>query len=152
MNLSPKQHEVWTSFLARHDLPMTTKLYECFYFGLTKPVADELMELVLKGQKRATASALASFIDTNPPQENDYSMLIRFDGEPQAIIQTRQTIIKPFNEMTFDIVKAEGEDETLQSWQDNHRKFFRAEASLLGYEFSETMPVLFEWFDVIEWI
>lgn len=150
MNLSPTQQSAWTSFLTRHQLPQSTELYECFYFGLTKAVADELLELVLKGQKRATSSALASFIDREAPQVDDYSMLISFEGEPKAIIQTKQTMVKPFNEMTYDIVKAEGEDDTLQSWQDNHQRFFSAEGKLLGYTFSETLAVLFEWFDVIE--
>ena len=55
----------------------------------------------------------------------------------------------PFRDMTFDVCKREGEDDTLESWQQGHRKFFAMEAAELGYEFNEDMPVLFEDFEVV---
>lgn len=150
MTLTNAQQQAWDHFLISHALPSTTPLYECFMFGLKKPVVDELLDLVLKGQKRATASSILSFKDAKPPHVGDYSLVLNYEGEPKAIIQTQKTLMMPFNELTFEIVKAEGEDDTLESWQANHRRFFSEEGALLGYEFSETMPVLFEWFEVIE--
>ena len=38
----------------------------------------------------------------------------------------------------------------LESWRKNHEKFFKEEGRLLGYEFSEDMPVIFEEFEVVE--
>jgi len=54
-----------------------------------------------------------------------------------------------FEEMTFDICKREGEDDTLESWQTGHRKYFAMEAEELGYEFTEEMPILFEDFEMV---
>ena len=51
--------------------------------------------------------------------------------------------------MTIDICKREGEDDTLESWQQGHRHFFTEEGKAMGYEFSETMPVVFEDFEVV---
>lgn len=52
--------------------------------------------------------------------------------------------------MTYDIVKMEGEDDTLESWQKTHKRFFTEEGKKLGYDFSEDMPVVFEEFEVVE--
>ena len=57
--------------------------------------------------------------------------------------------ILPYCEMTYDIAKLEGEDDTLESWQENHKKFFKEEGKELGYTFSEDMLVIFEEFEVI---
>jgi len=55
----------------------------------------------------------------------------------------------PFNEITFEICKREGEDDTLESWKRGHKHFFIEEGKMLGYEFTETMPVVFEDFEVV---
>ena len=60
-----------------------------------------------------------------------------------------KTII-PYKDITFDIAKLEGEDDTLESWRKNHEKFFTEEGKDLGYKFSEEMEVIFEEFEVIE--
>ena len=53
------------------------------------------------------------------------------------------------NEITFDICKCEGEDETLESWQREYGHFFTEDGKISGYEFSENMPVVFEDFKVV---
>ena len=66
---------------------------------------------------------------------------------------TKETIdvkIIPYNEMTYDIIKLEGEDENLESWKYNHEKFFKEDGRISGYEFSEDMLVVFEIFKVIK--
>ena len=56
----------------------------------------------------------------------------------------------PYKDITFEIAVLEGEDDSLESWRKNHEKFFKEEGRLLGYEFSEDMPVIFEEFEVVE--
>ena len=48
-----------------------------------------------------------------------------------------------------NIVKLEGEDDSLESWQKSHKRFFEEEGKELGYEFSEDMLVIFEEFEVV---
>jgi uncharacterized protein YhfF len=57
--------------------------------------------------------------------------------------------ILPFKDLTFDIVKREGEDDTLESWQKGHEKFFTAEGLDMGYSFTKEMLVVFEDFEVV---
>lgn len=71
-------------------------------------------------------------------------------GWPGCLIKTTKVRIIPYKDITFDIAVLEGEDDTLESWQENHIKFFTADGKDAGYEFNEDMPVVFEEFEVLE--
>jgi len=141
----------WHEFLVSANLNDSTKYIECFHFDLTEELANKLLDLVLEGKKNATASSLHYFTKTGGrlPQVGDYSIVTDWDGNPRCVIKTTAVTILPFNELTFDICKREGEDDTLESWQEGHRHFFTKEGKAEGYEFSETMPVVFEDFTVV---
>ena len=144
-------NEFWQEFLTSANKDSSTKYIECFHFDLTEEWANKLLELVLSGEKRATASSLWTYeIEEDAvPQVGDYSIVTDWNGNPRCVIETTAITILPFNEMTFDICKREGEDDTLESWQEGHRHFFTEEGKTVGYVFSETMPVVFEDFMVV---
>jgi uncharacterized protein YhfF len=144
-------NEFWQEFLTSVNLDSETKYIECFHFDLTEEWANKLLALVLDGTKRATVSSLHYFEMTagRLPQVGDYSIVTDWNGNPRCVIETTAVTVLPFNEMTFDICKREGEDDTLESWQEGHRHFFAEDGKAAGYEFSETMPVVFEDFEVV---
>ena len=78
------------------------------------------------------------------------SVITYWDGTPGCVIKTTNVRIIPYREITYDIAKLEGEDDTLESWQRNHKRFFTEEGKELGYTFSEDMPVIFEEFEIVE--
>ena len=141
----------WQEFLEKTHKQSSTNYFEAFYFGLEEDLANELLQLVLKGIKKATASSLYAFekTDNRIPQVGDFSIVTDWANNPHCIIETTAVTILPFHEITYEICKREGEDDTLESWQRGHRKFFTSEGKMLGYEFSETMPVIFEDFRVV---
>ena len=143
--------EFWESFKKHYNIDKSRKYIECFHFDLTEEWANKLLELVMSGKKKATASSLYHYELTGGrlPQVNDYNIVTDWDGNPHCVIRTTEVTILPFNEITFDICKREGEDENLESWQQGHRHFFTEDGKEMGYEFSETMPVVFEDFDVM---
>jgi len=143
--------QFWQKFLQENDKDLTSEYYECFYFDINEESANELLALVLAGEKTATASsALAMEIENRRfPQVGDYSIVTDFAGNPHCIIETVAVTLMKFNEMTYDICKREGEDDTLESWRNNHRHFFGAEGEMLGYEFTEDMLIIFEDFKVV---
>lgn len=106
---------------------------------------------MLLGQKKATASSLWSYeLEGEPlPVPGDLHIVTDWAGMPKCVIETVGVTILPFSEITFDICKREGEDDTLESWQEGHRRFFQAEGEILGYAFHEDMPVVFEDFQVV---
>lgn len=141
----------WTRFLQETGRPADTQMKDCYYFDTTESLANELLALVLSGQKRATASPFPSYeAEGDPvPKIGDLSVLTDFAGTPHCVIETRVVTILPFREMTYDIVKREGEDDTLESWQKGHIRFFTEDAEALGYTFDWDMPVVFEDFEVV---
>ena len=111
-----------------------------------------MLDLVLKGQKKATSSSVLGYqIEGEEiPKEGNLSVITDWDGNPRCVIKTTRVRIIPYKDITFDIAKLEGEDDTLESWRKNHEKFFTEEGKDLGYKFSEEMEVIFEEFEVIE--
>ena len=143
--------DYWETFLRETGRDKDTKLLEAFYFGSSEKMATELLELVLSGTKTATASALQAYTlnDQQPPQVHDLSIVTDWSGQPKCIIQTTDILHIKFKDVTFDICKREGEDETLESWQKNHIKFFNDMGAIDGYTFSWDMDIVFEDFTVI---
>ena len=141
----------WNKFLKETNRVETTKYLEIFHFELTKEQANELLQLVLSGKKRATASSLWSHENEGEsiPKVGDLSIVTDWEGIPQCVIETTAVTIIPFEEITYDICKREGEDDTLESWRAGHIKFFKEEGDIFGYEFSNKMPVIFEDFEVV---
>ena len=141
----------WQRYIKMNQLNEDVKYLEAFHFELSKEVANELLKLVLEGQKKATASSLEAFrIEKEKlPIPGDLSIVTDFDGIPYAVIKTTAVTVLPYRFMTFDICKREGEDDTLESWKKNHRKFFTEEGKLMGYKFNENMLVVFEDFEVV---
>lgn len=146
-----KIEDFWDKFLKETGKSSDVNYIDCFHFELTEKLANELLKLVLIGQKRATASSLWAYEikGDNIPQKGDFSIVTDWDGNPKCVIETVEVSILPFGEITFDICKREGEDDNLESWRKGHIKFFTSEGRELGYNFSEDMPVVFEDFEVV---
>lgn len=124
---------------------------DVFHFDLTRESAAYLLNLVLIGKKKATASAYQSYVIQHEdlPQIGELSIVTDFDGIPYCVIETKHITVLPFNQVTFELCKREGEDENLESWQQNHIHFFTEEGKKIGYTFDQTMLVVFEDFEVI---
>lgn len=131
---------------------MNIENLEKWHFELTEGACNYLLDLVLKGQKKATASSVLGYqIEGEEiPKEGNLSVITDWDGNPRCVIKTTRVRIIPYKDITFDIAKLEDEDDTLESWRKNHEKFFTEEGKDLGYKFSEEMEVIFEEFEVIE--
>ncbi len=141
----------WMRFIKAANHDFKTRYLSVFHFELNEHLAHELLELVLSGQKKATASSLKSFeIENEPlPKVGDLHIVTDWDGNPRCVIQTTALTVLPYREMTYEICKREGEDDSLESWQKGHQRFFEEEGKQLGYEFSEDLLVLFEDFNLI---
>ena len=143
--------EFWQAFLKSTGKDSETKYADCFHFDSTEKAANGCLALVLSGQKRATASSLSYFECKGEPipKVGDYSIITDWNGTPYCVMETTAVTIMPYGEMTYDIAKREGEDDTLEEWQITHERFFREQGEALGYEFSKSMPVVFEDFEVV---
>jgi uncharacterized protein YhfF len=144
-------NQFWRRFIEYHKMNPNTTYLSVFHFELTERVANELLELVLVGKKKATASSLKAFEICNEPLPNvdDLHIITDWKGYPHCVIQTKAVMILPYKDMTYEICKREGEDDSLESWQLGHKRFFVEEGKELGYKFSEDLQIVFEDFEVI---
>ena len=133
------------------EIPNIDEL-EHWHFELTESACNYLLDLVLAGKKRATSSSLLSFklSGEEVPKAGDLSVITNWEGVPRCVVVTTEVRVMRYGDITFDIAKLEGEDDSLESWRRNHERFFREEGKELGYTFSEDLKVVFEEFEVIE--
>lgn len=116
-------------------------------FGDSPELADELAELVIHGQKRASCSSLNSFIQEGvKPEIGGYSIILDGKNTPVCVIRTISMQLVRFCDVTPAIAAAEGEgDLSLSFWQREHQTYFTRE----GF-FSPEMELIFEEFILIE--
>ena len=83
------------------------KKYEAYYYGYPE-IADELCELVLTGEKRATTSLLKLYeLEQEPlPCAGDYSVILDSTQRPRCI--TRITKVTPVSYTHLDVYKRQG--------------------------------------------
>ncbi|MDR0483336.1 MAG: ASCH domain-containing protein [Cellulomonadaceae bacterium] len=124
---------------------------EAWAFGDNPDLADDLLSLVLAGTKTATATALCEFAEGDPlPKKDDLSIILDGAGEPKALIRTTDVTVTPFIEVDAEFAYLEGEDDrTLESWRTEHEGYWRRTLPPLGMEFSATMPVVCERFELV---
>lgn len=122
--------------------------FECFAFGDNPKMADELLALVLSGKKTATVSVVLE--NEQSPSVGDCSLVLDGCGNPACVIKTVHLETIKFCDLTWDMVKLEGEDETFEQWKAGNIRYWTRDAEKRGYTFTEQTPITFECFEVIE--
>ena len=122
------------------------KRYQClrtFAFGDSPELADELLELVVKGIKTATCSTQD---EPNTSTFGERWVVLDGRGEPRCVIETTEVEYRRFNEVDAAFAYDEGEgDRSLACWRRAHRAYF----GRLG-RFSEDMMLTCERFRLVE--
>jgi uncharacterized protein YhfF len=142
----------WRDFLAKTSRSQATPVYEVSHFADSEEDANALGELVLRGEKTATASLLWEYDaeERRPPQRGDLSIVTSWDGRPLCIIETTDVTLEVFEDVDAGFAAAEGEDDrSLQSWRESHWRYFGRVCRRLGREPSPRMQVVCERFRVV---
>ena len=144
----------WQKFtsILPSDSPYRTKDYITESWGDSPQMADELGDLIARGVKTATCSALWEWQAEGKPLPEPGLITIVVDGrgEPLCIIETTEVTIRKYNEVDDEFAQAEGEgDFSLEYWRQAHKNFFSRTLPKVGKEFAEDMPLVCERFNVI---
>ena len=141
----------WNSFISETNRDAGLNYFDCFHFDTTEEWANKLLELVLEGKKKATASSIHFYECQGMPlpKIGDLNIVTDWDGNPRCVIETINVTVLPFRDITFEICRREGEDDSLESWQKGHIHFFTEDGQAEGYQFTWDMPVVFEDFEVV---
>ncbi|SPH17318.1 hypothetical protein DEA8626_00836 [Defluviimonas aquaemixtae] len=99
---------------------------ETFTFGDGRALCDELLALVRAGRKTATCGALRDFQEgvEAMPKVGRRDIALDWDGNPALVIETVEVTIRRFSDVDTGFALAEGENETLEGWQEDHRLYF----------------------------
>ncbi|MGH9190885.1 MAG: ASCH domain-containing protein [Acidimicrobiales bacterium] len=132
--------------------PRTTRPETVEPFGDSAELADELIELVVHGPKRATASALVDYEREGASPPAPGLMLIATDGagRARAVLRTTAVRIGPLSSVDDSFAWDEGEgDRSRTEWLVVHDRFFRRYLPTIGVEFEPDMPTVFVRFELL---
>jgi uncharacterized protein YhfF len=124
-------------------VPEKYRSLRSFAFGDGPELADELLDLVMKGVKTATCST-----EDEPNKSAPGERWIVLDGRSQArcVIETTEVTYRRFGEVDAGFAYEEGEgDRSLAYWRDAHHRYF----GRLG-KFAEDMMLMCERFRLVE--
>ena len=141
----------WRTFCTQHGIDPGVR-HDVFAFGDSPALQDKLLQVMLHGPKRATASlVLEHELAGNPlPMAGAFSVVLDGAGRPRAVIRTTAIDIRSFSEVDAAFAWDEGEDDrTLASWREGHRRCFTRDCARLGRTFSEDLPVVLERFALV---
>ncbi len=118
-----------------------------FTFGDGRELCDRLLRLVREGTKQATCGALRDFErdGESMPTVGSREIALDWDGLPILVIETTEVCIQRFCDVQAAFALAEGENDTLEGWQEDHRRFFERNGG-----WSAEMELVCERFRLIE--
>jgi uncharacterized protein YhfF len=114
-----------------------------FAFGDGPELADELLDLVIRGVKTATCSTED---EPNTSTSGERWIVLDGRGEPACVIETIEVTYRRFPEVDAAFAYEEGEgDRSLDYWRQAHRTYFGRQG-----KFREDMMLMCERFCLVE--
>jgi len=141
----------WLRYLAASDVDERTRYTDLTSFGDSVELADELLELILSGRKRATAGSIADYEleGIAIPQAGDRWIACDGRGVPRVVIETTEVRVGPLSSVDEQFAWDEGEgDRTRDDWLRGHTEYFQRTHADAGLEFHPDIPIAFERFEV----
>ena len=124
-------------------IPEAYRGLKAFAFGDGPGLADELLDLVIRGIKTATCST-EDEPNTSTPRER--WIVLDGHGEPCCVIESTEVSYRRFDEVDATFAFDEGEgDRSLDYWRKAHRAYFARQG-----KFSEDMMLMCERFRLVE--
>lgn len=147
---SPAVEAYWRAFREARGVP--EQPYDVCRMGDGPALADQLLQLILTGPKRATACLLRDVESHGETMARVGGHVVVLDGrdEPCAIWRTRTVEVKPLNQIDDAFAWDEGEGErTREDWLALHVRYFSRRAKAEGFVFDAVMPAVFERFTLV---
>ena len=136
--------EMWNAY--KEINPSIGDEIDAWAFGVE---ANLLADLVLKGEKTATASAYDLYaVDNEPlPQEGNFDVILDSQDQAVCIIEITKVSVQPFKQVSADHAYKEGEgDKSLDYWRQVHEDCFAEWRREAGLTFTPDSKVVLEEF------
>ena len=142
--------EMWNKY--KQINPSIGDEIDAWAFGVE---SDLLADLVLKGEKTATASAYDLYtLEGEPlPQEGTFDIILDSQNQAVCIVEITKVSVEPFSQVSAQHAYKEGEgDKSLTYWRQVHEDFFtdclgeaglifRPESKVVLEEFRKVYPL-----------
>ncbi len=139
-----KPQEMWNAY--KQINPSIGDEIDAWAFGVE---ADLLADLVLKGEKTATASVYDLYAVDNDtlPQEGTFDVILDSQDQAVCIVEVTKVSVQPFHQVSADHAYKEGEgDKSLAYWRQVHEEVFTEWMSEAGLTFTPDSKVVLEEF------
>ena len=136
--------EMWNAY-KKINLSIGDEI-DAWAFGVD---ADFLADLVLRGEKTATASAYDLYaLEGEPlPQEGKFDVILDSQNQAVCIVEITKVSVQPFNQVSAQHAFKEGEgDKSLAYWRQVHEDFFTDCLGEAGLTFTPESKVVLEEF------
>jgi len=143
--------EYWERFLKETGRDSDERCAGDLNFEAKGFVGDELVSLVVSGKKTAFFSSYATFaIDGEPlPVSGELYIVVDRADNPRCVIELQSVEVIPFNEITWEMAKQEGEDENMTDWRNKEQEYLEEEGAVLGFSFTPDIKLVFQTFRVV---
>lgn len=117
-----------------------------FTFGDSEAMCQALLNLIRSGHKTATCGALREFGEGGDamPVVGRQDIALNWDGSPALRLETIEVTQKRFCDVEEGFALAEGENDNLEGWREDHRAYFERNGG-----FEPTMMLVCERFRVV---
>lgn len=122
------------------------------YYCADEYNANECARLVNAGFKKASCSLKAAYDleSESLPKIGQLTVVLNWAQEPVCIVKMTDVSICPFNQVTPEFAKLEGEgDGSYKWWKEAHIAFFTEYAAQEGLEFNENSELVLERFEKV---
>lgn len=143
---------LWEKYIDKNPENKSLETPISFYFCDNEFDANDCVDLVVKGIKRATATSLWWYEKNNEPlpKVGDQYIVTDWNGNAKAVIETTKIEKIPYNKITAEFAEMEGEgDKSLDYWKRVHEAYYKREMEPHGSVFNENMIIICEYFKTI---
>lgn len=134
--------EFWGGFLAAKGIS-GARYDEICFFGSSEAESETQLKLIRRGKKRAAVSPCAQ--GAVLPKKGQLKIVVDWDGAPNCVVKTTGVKVMRLCDITAEQMQRECGAE-IDSWQENKRAEFIANAEKTGVEYSEDMKIIYEEF------
>lgn len=136
--------EMWNAY--KQITPSIGDEIDAWAFGVEP---DLLADLVLRGEKTATASAYDFYaLEAEPlTREGTFDVILDSQNQAVCIVEITKVSVESFNQVSADHAFKEGEgDKSLAYWRQVHEDFFTEWMREAGLTFTHNSKVVLEEF------
>jgi len=123
-------NNMWGDYLKNHLEDAFHEPPKVYHFCDNQEDADECVNLVKKGIKKATSDSLLGLQYRNEklPKIGDFAVITNWEGQAQCIVEVKKVTLKPFFSIDENYAREEGEgDKSLEHWKKTHWDYYTRE-------------------------